>query len=267
MFLAALVLCVSVTVDPRRLLAAWSAWRQIAAAVVLPPVVLLPLGLLIGSVVEESTRLGLVALALASTEVAVVGFVAAAGGGVAVALAVVCLSLALSALGSPVVAPLLGDTAPSTLDLLARFGLVVLVPLVLGVALRGLVLDGRIDRPAEVGGTVALLALVYAAVSGVDLDRSALGALAAAVAFLAASIGAGFALRPLLRCERTGLLLFSFRDFAVAVALATALGDADAALVPALYGAVMLVAASVVAAWAQQRAACGTPGCCADAIG
>ena len=138
------------------------------------------------------------------------------------------------------VAPLLGEGGPSTLELLGRFGLVVLLPLLVGLALRGAVLDERVDCPAELGGTVALLALIYAAVSGVDVDRSAVSALVAAVVFLAGSVAIGVVLLPVLRCVRTGLLLFSFRDFAVGAALATALGSADAALVPALYGAVML---------------------------
>ncbi len=193
-----------------------------------------------------------------------IGFVATAGGGVAVALAVVSLSLAVSALVSPVVAPLIGDGGPSTLDLLGRFSVVVLVPLLVGLALRGLVLDARVDRPAEIGGTAALLALIYAAVSGIDLDRSALGALTAAVVFLATSIVLGRLLLPLLQCARTGLLLFSLRDFAVAAALASALGGAEAALVPALYGAVMLLAASGLAARARRTGHCGTPGCCPD---
>ena len=265
LFLAVLVFCAAVTVEPRRLVSARAAWRQIGAAVLLPPLLLVPLALLIGAFVADSTRLGLVALGLASSEVAVIGFVAAAGGGVAVALAVVSLSLVLSAVGSPVVAPLLGEGGPSTLELLARFGLVVLLPLLVGLALRGAVLDERVDRPAELGGTVALLALIYAAVSGVDVDRSAVSALVAAVVFLAGSVAIGVALLPVLRCVRTGLLLFSFRDFAVGAALATALGSADAALVPALYGAVMLVAASVLAAWARRREPCGTPGCCGPA--
>ncbi len=51
-FLGALVLCAAVTVEPRRLVAARAAWRQIAAAVVLPLCLLLPLALVLGAFVE-----------------------------------------------------------------------------------------------------------------------------------------------------------------------------------------------------------------------
>ncbi len=109
---------------------------------------------------------------------------------------------------------------------------------------------------------MALVALIYGAVSGIDLDRSTLGALAAALAFLVASVGVGRLLLPLLRCVRTGLLLFSLRDFAVAAALASVLGGAPAALVPAVYGPAMLLAASVLATRGRRHGPCGAPGCC-----
>jgi hypothetical protein len=261
-FLAVLVALVAVTIEPRRLLEARLAWQQIAAAVLLPFAVLVPLAAGMGVFFDEPVSLGLLAIALASTEVAVVGVVALAGGGAAVALATVCLSLVASALAAPVIAPLVGSGGPPTGELIGRFSLVVLVPLAAGLALRGLVLGAWVDRPAERASLAALALLIYAAVSGISFGTEVVDALVAAALFLAASIALARILRPLLRCARTGALLFSLRDFAVAASLASALGGAAASLVPAVYGALMLLAASLLASRARQRPPCGTPGCC-----
>ncbi len=261
--LAALVLLVAVAIPPRRLLEARRGWRQVVAAVLLPPVVLVPVALLLATAFDEPVRLGLLGLALASSEVALVGLVALAGGGVAVAVAVTALSLALSAALAPVLAPLLDAGDVSTGELLGRFGLVVLAPLALGLVLRGVALGPAVDAPAERAGGWVLALLIYASVSGVELGADVARAGVAALAFLAVALVLARLARPLLRCPRTGGLLFPCRDFAVAAALAAALGGSDAALVPALYGAAMLVAAAVLAARARRLPACGTPGCCA----
>ncbi len=258
--LAALVALVAVGIEPRALLAARSARGRIAAAVVLPFLFLVPLAAALGALFDESTRLGLVGNALATTEVAAVGFVALARGSTVVALATIAISLAASAVLAPLVAPLLGPAAPSTVELVGRFGLVVLVPLLAGLAVRGLLLDGRVDRPAEIGSFVALLLLIYGAVSGVEPGGAVLTAGLAAGLFVSASVATARLLRPLLR-GTTGELLFALRDFAVAAALARALGGADAALVPAVYGALMLVAAAALAARSRRSGTIEPPGC------
>src|SRR3954470_16769491 len=76
---AALVLAAALTIDPRRLKVAAGARGRIAAAVLLPPAFLLPLAAALAALYDGATHDGLIALGLASTEVAAAGLVALAG--------------------------------------------------------------------------------------------------------------------------------------------------------------------------------------------
>ena len=253
LILAALVLAVSLTIEPRRLAAAMRAWRPLVALALLPLVTLLPLAVVIGRLFEEPERMGLVALGLAPTEVAVGGLVALAGGSAEVALAVIVLSLVASVLFAPILGPLLAEGGPTTGELLVRFALVVLVPLALGLAARATRHAARAASVAKPAGAVVLALLVYAALGDLG-DRSALGAAAlAGMLFLGGSVALGGALRRALGGGLTGSFVFSLRDFAVAAVLASELGTPGAAATPAVYGALMLVFATVVAARRRGR--------------
>jgi predicted Na+-dependent transporter len=98
------VLAVASTIDPRRFRGAARAWRRVAAAVLLPLALLLPLAALAVSY-DGATHDGLIALGLASTEVAAAGLVVLAAGDAALALTVIALSLGVTGAVAPVVAP------------------------------------------------------------------------------------------------------------------------------------------------------------------
>ncbi|MGH3029375.1 MAG: bile acid:sodium symporter [Gaiellaceae bacterium] len=217
--LAALVLAVPLTIAPERLRAATSAWPRIGVAVLLPLATLLALAIGLSLLFDGPAREGLLALGLAPSEVALVALVALAGGDAAVALTAVTLSLVVSALAAPLIAPLLVDTELEPSQLLVRFSLVVLVPLAPGLALRTGGRLARVEPAAERAATLLLALLVYAALGDLD-DLSALGpASLAAALFLAASLVPAWLLLPLLADLRTGAFAFALRDFAVAATL------------------------------------------------
>jgi predicted Na+-dependent transporter len=221
LILAALVFTVGLTIDPRRFRAAARARRLITAAVLLPLVVLLPLAIALAALYDGATHDGLIALGLASAEVADAGLVALAGGDAALALTVIALSLGVTAAAAPVVAPLLAVRAHSANPRLAAGG----------------------DRAA----TLVLALLVYAALGDLgDLSRLG-GAATGSALFLAGSIALALLLRPLLGELQTGGFVFALRDFAVAAALAGQFDRAGAAATPAVYGVLMLVVAAAAA--------------------
>ena len=242
LILAALVLAVALTIDPRRLRTV--ARARVAAAVLLPLALLLPLAIALAALFGEATHDGLIALGLSSTEVATAGLVALAGGDAALALTVVTLSLGLTAVAAPVLAPLLVDTSIAPGDLLVRFSLVVLVPLAAGLVIRARVAEPRLEAWADRAAMLALALLVYAALGDLG-DVSRLGsAVAASALFLAGSIVLAVLLRPLLGGTPTGGFVFGLRDFAVAAALAGQFATPGAAATPAVYGVLMLTLAS-----------------------
>jgi predicted Na+-dependent transporter len=245
LILAALVLTVAVTIDPARLRDAAGAWRVVVAAALLPFAALLPVALGLGALFGDEPHDGLIALGLAPSEVATTGLVALAGGDAALALAVVTVSLALTAVVAPAIAPLLVQSSVEPGDLIARFSLVVLVPLVVGLALRARSRDARLEAWGASIAVAVLALLVYAALGDLG-DPSALGpALVASLLFLSASVLLAVVLGPLVGDLRTGAFVFALRDFAVAAALAGQFDTRGAAATPAVYGVVMLLLATV----------------------
>jgi hypothetical protein len=75
----------------------------------------------------------------------------------------------------------------------------------------------------------------------------------ASLAFLAVSALAAVMLRPVLGELRTGGLVFSLRDFAVAGTLAAQISPTGAAVTPAVYGVFMLIAAAGLATLLPRR--------------
>jgi predicted Na+-dependent transporter len=253
LILAALVLAVSLTIDPGRLIAAARAWRPIVLLSLLPFAMLFPLALALGRLFDGPEREGLIALGLAPTEVATAGLVALAGAGTELALAVIALSLVASALLAPLLAPLVAEASPDSGELLVRFGLVVLVPLAVGLAVRASRRAGSAVALADPAATVVLALLVYAALGDLGSRSSLGGAVLAGTLFLAASAAVALLLHRALGGGLTGPFVFSLRDFAVAAALAGELAAPGAAATPAVYGALMLVLAAGVAAVLRRR--------------
>jgi bile acid:Na+ symporter, BASS family len=246
LILAALVLAVALTIDPRRFRTVARARGRIAAAVLLPLAVLLPVAIAIAALFDGAAHDGLIALGLASTEVAAAGLVGLAGGDAALTLTVVALSLGVTA-AAPIVAPLLVGTVIEAGELIVRFSLVVLVPLAVGLAVRARTPSPHLEAFGDRIATLVLALLVYAALGDLG-DLSCLGdALAAAALFLAASVAIAMLLRPVLGELRTGGFVFALRDFAVAAALAGQFDTPGAAATPAVYGILMLTLAAAAA--------------------
>jgi predicted Na+-dependent transporter len=256
LLLAGLVLLTALTVPPEALRAVRGRAGLVAALSVGPLAVLAPLAWALSRAFDGAVRDGVLALGLAPTEVAAAGLVALAAGDAALVLAVVCGSLVASATAGPVLAAWLGDASGGEPgELLARFALVVLVPLAVGLFARA-----RAPRLAAAEGdraaaaVVVLVVLVYASLG--DTGASALGpALAGAAAFLAVSAAvAALAARALPPPERPAAgLAIALRDFAVAAALAGQAFAPAAAGVAGVYGVLMLVAGAAVAGRLRRR--------------
>jgi predicted Na+-dependent transporter len=223
---------------------------------------LLPLPLLVGAAwllgrpFAALVRDGLLALGLSSAEVASVGLVALAGADATIALGVVTGSLVLAALVGPVaIGWLSGSSAHvGSGHLLVRFALVVLVPLIVGVAARSRpALERRLaalDAEREGLSALTVAVLVYAALSGTHGAHNLGAALLASVAFLVVCACLA-ALWRRVDAHRSSAIPGSFtiamRDFAVAAALATQAFGTGAGAMPGVYGVVMLVAAAIAA--------------------
>jgi BASS family bile acid:Na+ symporter len=257
--LAALVLVTALTIAPSELAQLRSCKAQVAALVLAPFALLVPLAWAASRPFEGAASNGMLALGVSSTEVAAVGMVALAGGRAAVALGAVTGSLVVAALAGP---PLLGLLAGAGVDvavgeLIGRFGLVVIAPLVGGLAVRAAVprLGGA---DAELGGLAAitLVVLVYGAMSGTGADGDLLAATAAGALFLVLSaipVAAWLAIAPG-DLGRTGSFVIGLRDFAVAAALASQAFGPPAATVAGAYGVLMLLAGAAGTQLLRRRA-------------
>jgi bile acid:Na+ symporter, BASS family len=230
--------------------------REVAVLSLAPLPVLVGAAWLLGRPFAPLVRDGLLAVGLSSSEVAAVGLVALAGADATIALGVVTGSLVLAALVGPVAIGWLSGSVVhvSSAHLLGRFALVVLVPLLIGVAARSRpALATRLAHAdAEREGLAALTVavLVYAALSGTRGAHHLGAALLASVAFLVVC-GCLAELWRRVDARRAsaipGAFTIGMRDFAVAAALATQAFGTAAGAVPGVYGVVMLLAAAVAA--------------------
>jgi len=217
LLLAALVLATALGISGADLLAL----RRHAAAVtilsVAPLIVLALAAWALGQLFGESTRDGLLAVGLSSSEVASVGLAALAGADATIALGAVTGSLVLSALLGPVAIGWLAGHAghSGSGHLLARFALVVILPLIAGVAVRSANVAAAWlrRRDAERDGVAAVIVavLVYAALSG---TRGAHG--------LGAALVARFSSFPLVVAAGLGLGMVASSDLARKTSLCTA---------------------------------------------
>ena len=254
LLLAVLVALTALGIDPGRLLRAPPG--PVLALSAGPPVVLVPMAWALGRAFDGPVRDGVLALGVAPTEVAAVGLVALAGADAALALAVVAGSLVASAALGPVLLATLGGGGGADLGpLLGHFALVVLVPLAAGLAARALwprLARGEPEYAA--GSAVAVAALVYAALSGTA--ASGTGGLGTAVIAGAAFLAASAAVAAVARrraADPAPAFCLGMRDFAVAAALAAEAFGPRAAVVPGVYGVLMLIAGAGLAAHVRVR--------------
>ena len=230
--------------------------RAVVILSLLPLPVLVGAAWLLGRPFAPVIQDGLLAVGLSSSEVAAVGLVALAGADATIALGAVTGSLVLAALVGPLaIGPLSGAVVHvSSAGLLGRFALVVIVPLLLGVALRSRpVLALRLaaaDTEREGVAALTVAVLVYAALSGTHGAHHLGAALLASVAFLivCASLAELWRRVDAPRASAIpGAFAIAMRDFAVAAALATQAFGTAAGAMPGVYGVVMLVAAAIAA--------------------
>ncbi|HSZ05475.1 MAG TPA: hypothetical protein VK778_09785 [Solirubrobacteraceae bacterium] len=230
--------------------------RAVVVLSLLPLPLLAGAAWLLGQAFAPPIRDGLLAVGLSSAEVASVGLVALAGADATIALGVVTGSLVLAALVGPLAIGWLSGSAVhvGSGHLLVRFALVVLVPLLVGVAARSRSALGarlvNVDAEREGVAALTVAVLVYAALSGTRGAHHLGVALLASVAFLVVC-GCLAELWRRVDARRAsaipGAFTIGMRDFAVAAALATQAFGTAAGAVPGVYGVVMLVAAAVAA--------------------
>jgi BASS family bile acid:Na+ symporter len=260
LLLALLVLVTALGISGRQLAGLRRHAGSVAFLSVAPLVLLAGAAWLLGRPFDHDVRDGLLAIGLSSSEVAAVGLVALARADATIALGAVAGSLVLSALLGPVAIGLLAGHSghAGTGHLLARFALVVIAPLIAGVALRSTGAVARrlrtVDAEREGVAALTLVVLVYAALSGTSGAHGLGSALVASLAFLI--ISAGLAMiwqwRTAGRAGTDaaaipGALTIAMRDFAVAAALAAQAFGTAAGAVPGVYGVVMLLAGSATA--------------------
>jgi bile acid:Na+ symporter, BASS family len=252
LLLAALVLLTALDIDPRQLTELAGHVRTIVLLVVVPAFALAALGWLISRFVAGDLRDGVLALGFAPAEVASVGLIGLIGGMAEAAIAVVGLSLVVSAVaGPPLLAAIAGGAqAARPLALLGHFALIVLLPLLAGLVIRGLTPAlARRDAEISLGSTLILLLLIFGSLTGTG--AATLGsALLVSVAFLSCSSLVAWVTQRTLshRLDPPLALTIGMRDFAVAAALAAAAFGPRAAQVAGVYGTVMLIAAAIVSA-------------------
>lgn len=258
--LAALVLATALGIAGSDLLALRDHAGVVIALSVVPLIVLALVAWALGQLFDQSTRDGLLAVGLSSSEVASVGLAGLAGADATIALGGVTGSLVLAALIGPVAIGWLAGHGGhgSGGQLLGRFALVVIAPLVAGVALRSLPAAQRWLEPRDEErdgvGAIVVAVLVYAALSGTNGAHGLGAALIASLAFLVVSAALA-ALWQRRRHDVTavpGALTIAMRDFAVAAALASQAFGNRAAAVPGVYGVVMLLAGSAFVAWVRR---------------
>ncbi len=266
LLLALLVLATALGIPWAELVALRSWAATIALLSIAPLLVLATFAWALGHLFGPSTREGLVAVGLSSSEVASVGLTALAGADATVALGAVAGSLVVAALIGPAAIGWLAGghaAAGGATALLGRFALVVLAPLAIGVAIRSARAPDRWlrDRDEQRDGVAALavIALVYASLSGTHGAHGLAPALLASLAFGAGSALLGWLwharLAPAAELAVPGALAIAMRDFAVAAALATQAFGTRAATVPGVYGVVILVAGAAFVAITRRRRA------------
>ena len=253
LLLAALVLLTALDIDPRQLTELAGHVRTIVLLVIVPACALAALGWLISRFVAGDLRDGVLALGFAPAEVASVGLIGLIGGMAEAAIAVVGLSLVVSAVaGPPLLAAIAGGAqAARPLALLGHFALIVLLPLLAGLVIRGLT-PALARRDAEISlGSTLIAAAAHLRVADRDgggharvrrcwsASRSCRARLSSPGSPSAPSAD---------RLDPPLALTIGMRDFAVAAALAAAAFGPRAAQVAGVYGTVMLVAAAIVSA-------------------
>jgi predicted Na+-dependent transporter len=257
LILAALVLATALDIDPRQLLGIAGHVRALVLLAGVPMLVLGACAWALAQLVHGQVHNGTLALGLAPAEVASVGLIGLMGGASELAIAVLTLSLALSAVIGPPALVLLGHApkGAGVAPLLGRFALVVIVPLAVGLLGRG-ALPGLARRKSALSAASSLLVagLIFASLSATHASQLG-SALLVSLAFLVVSaLLAAIAVKAFgRRLEPSLALTIGMRDFAVAAALAAATFGPQAAQVAGVYGTLMLIAGATATSLVRSR--------------
>ena len=264
LLLAALVLFTALGISATELLTLRYHALTIAGLSLVPLIILGAVGWALGRPFSPEVQHGLLGTGLASAEVASVGLVGLAGADATIAVGVVTGSLVATAILSPLI---IGRLSPGahidTLSLLGRFALVVIAPLIIGVAIRSLRRPGTWltahDEARDGIAALTVVALVYAALSGTHGAHGLGTATVASAGFLLSSIALAAVWHRASRgaagavTATSGAFTIAMRDFAVAATLATQAFGAGAGTVPGVYGVLMLIAGSLAATGLRRR--------------
>jgi arsenite transporter len=278
--LAILVFATAVTIDPAALRRLVSAWRSLAVALIVGITVLPALSWAVSRIVAAgSLRDGVLVVGLAPCEIASVATTAMAGGEAAVSAGVLIGStVAAVALAGPILTLAAGHAGVSPGGIIVNLALVVALPLAVGLAARACAEASPRDDSSAPSRLLAATRVLSTARAERVASRTALAAVAALVALIAAEIRlssaylavAGALLLFLLGSALVGralgaraarptatalLLTTSMRDFAIAAGLAAAAFGPAAAAPLGLYGVAVLVWGTAVAGALRQRTA------------
>ncbi len=256
--LVVLVFSTAVTVSADSLRRAISSWKHVVIALVMGVTVLPALSWLASRLVAAgSLRDGIMVVGIAPCEIASVATTALAGGGTALAAALLIGSTLLSVAFAGLILSVVADNSHvDPLHILINLVVVVGIPLVLGAVLASTRnLSPRSVTAAARTATGALAGLVCLVAGQVHIGTAYVGVLLAILIIVGASALLGIGLgRTSTREGAISLLLTtSMRDFAIAAGLATsAFGSATAAPL-GLYGVVVILWGTGAAGFLRSR--------------
>jgi predicted Na+-dependent transporter len=256
--LVVLVFSTAVTIEPSALRRISTSWRPLSVTLAVGATVLPALSWLMSRVVSAgSLRDGVMCIGLAPCEIASVATTAMAEGEAALSAGILIGSTVMTvAIAGPILAIEAGHASVHPAHIVLNLLLVVVLPLVVGLALGAVrPLGDRAQRTALVIATISVAALVALVAAEIHFSEGYVAVVGALVLFVVGSIVIG-RLIGWFSPSRTAssiLLTTSMRDFAIAAGLATAAFGASAAAPLGLYGVVVLLWGTGAAGWLRQR--------------
>jgi predicted Na+-dependent transporter len=242
-----LVFATALTIAPSAFRGLASSGTRIAAAIISAAAVLPALSWAASRLVSTlALRRGVLAVGLAPAEVASVATTSLAGGEAAVAAGILVGSTVVAVLAAGIGIHLLGGGGSATvgvLPLLTNLGVVVALPLGVGIAIRYRVsLSDRQVAAAEGVSVAVVTLLVWLIASQVRLSSAYIAVAAALLIFLvgSAALGAALGVNTDAPVATAILLTTSMRDFAIAAGIAVAAFGAASAAPLGLYGAMVI---------------------------
>jgi predicted Na+-dependent transporter len=241
-----LVLATALTVSADSLRRAFASWKHLVVVLAVGITILPALSWLASRLVPPGPlRDGMAVVGIAPCEIASVTTTALAGGGTALAAAVLVGSTLLSvAFAGLILSLVAGNAQVHPLHVLINLVIVVLVPLAGGIALAAWRnLGPRTIATAQVTSTGALAGLVCLVAGQVHIGAAYVGVLLAILIIVGASalLGAGLGRSSSREGAISILLTTSMRDFAIAAGLAASAFGPAAAAPLGLYGVVVII--------------------------